>query len=84
MKFAIQVDSVGRLGMNRQIAEQIISKIESGELRPPDKLPSEQALATELHVSRDVVRRAYAILKNSGFIESHKRDGWHVTRKSQK
>lgn len=74
----LQVDASARLGMNHQIANQIQEKIESGEILPADKLPPEQVLASDLNVSRDVVRRAYAILKTNGLIESLKRDGWHV------
>ena len=65
--------------MNHQIAEQLEEKIKSGELQVGEKLPSETDLAQELNVSRDVVRRAYAILKDHGFIETiKKRDGCHV------
>lgn len=76
----LQVDASARVGMNHQIADQIEALIKSGELLPAEKLPPEQVLASDLNVSRDVVRRAYAILKNSGFIESQKRDGWHVVQ----
>jgi len=69
---------MGQLGMNQQIATQISEKIQTGEIPPETKLPSEKSLADELNVSRDVVRRAYAILKNSGFIESQQSSGWHV------
>ena len=75
----LQVDSSGKLGMNQQIADQLEEKIRSGEIQPGEKLPSETDLANELKVSRDVVRRAYAILKDNGFIETlKKRDGCHV------
>lgn len=78
-KLNLQVDSAGELGMNRQIAGQLEEKILSGEIQPGEKLPSETDLANELNVSRDVVRRAYAILKDNGFIETiKKRDGCHV------
>lgn len=78
-KFNLQVNSTGEIGMNHQIAEQLEEKIRSGEIQPGEKLPSETELANELNVSRDVVRRAYAILKGNGFIETiKKRDGCHV------
>lgn len=77
--FNIQVNSTADRGMNRQIADQLEEKIKTGEIQPGEKLPSETDLAQELNVSRDVVRRAYAILKENGFIETiKKRDGCHV------
>lgn len=83
-KLNIQVDSSGQLGMNEQIAGQLEEKILSGEIQPGDKLPSQADLANELNVSRDVVRRAYNILKDNGFIEIiKKRDGCHVRRPFQ-
>lgn len=82
-KLKLRVVAGARLGMNRQIADQIHRKISSGELQVADRLPSEQNLASELKVSRDVVRRAYHILKESGLIDSPRRQsGWQVTSNS--
>lgn len=77
-KLNLEIDPMGRLGMNRQIANQIIEKINSGELCLNDRLPSELFLADYLKVSRDVVRRAYQILRESNFIKPEGRKGWVI------
>lgn len=60
-------------GLNQQIADQIKKKVSSGEILPSERLPSEQELADELNVSRDVVRRAYNLLKENGIAETPSR-----------
>lgn len=50
-------------------------RIESGEFRPGDILPSEQNLAEMFKVSRTVVREALARLKYEGVIESKRGSG---------
>ena len=55
-KIKLKVDPLGRLGMNRQIAEQLMKKICSGEIPFHARLPGEQVLANQLNVSRDVIR----------------------------
>ena len=39
-----------------QVADQLLKMINSGELKPGDRLPSEAELAAELGVSRTTVR----------------------------
>ncbi|NDL56637.1 GntR family transcriptional regulator [Phytoactinopolyspora mesophila] len=47
----------------RQVAEDILAEIDSGALRPGDKLPSESDLASSYGVSRITVRRAIKELR---------------------
>lgn len=53
-----------------EVAEQIIQKIESGEFKTGDKLPSERDLALSLGVSRTTVREAIKSLSTIGYIET--------------
>lgn len=48
--------------------EELKNKILSGEIRPGEKLPSENELAQEYGISRHTVRKALAILANDGYI----------------
>ena len=48
--------------------EQLHGKIMSGEIRPGEKLPSENELSAEYGVSRQTVRKALQILQNEGYI----------------
>ena len=46
-----------------QIAESLLDRIESSELRPGDRLPSERELSDMLGVNRMTVRRALQVLE---------------------
>jgi GntR family transcriptional regulator, transcriptional repressor for pyruvate dehydrogenase complex len=51
-----------------EIIGQIRSRIQSNELRPGEKLPSERELAEQLGVSRNTLREAIRMLEFSGLI----------------
>jgi len=51
-----------------QIAEGLISQIESGELTPGDRLPAERELSEKLGVNRMTLRRALHVLEAQGVI----------------
>jgi len=50
-----------------------------GDWKPNEKLPDETVLATELDVSRTVVREALKVLSEKGLIESRPRIGTRVS-----
>ncbi|MEZ5727348.1 MAG: GntR family transcriptional regulator [Burkholderiaceae bacterium] len=54
-----------------QICEQIRAEVESGALRPGDKLPAERDLAARFGVSRMAVREALRSLENAGVVALH-------------
>ncbi len=51
-----------------QIAEKLISRIESGDLSPGEKLPPERCLSEEIGVNRMTLRRALEVLESQGLI----------------
>ena len=51
-----------------QIVQEILRKIESGQLSPGDRLPAERDLATQLNVSRTTVRDALRTMAGLGVI----------------
>jgi GntR family transcriptional repressor for pyruvate dehydrogenase complex len=53
-----------------EIVTSLTGALLAGELRPGDRLPSEQALATEFGVARTVVREAISQLKYDGIVQS--------------
>lgn len=59
-------------------AEQVIDYIARHGLRPGDRLPTEQALADELHYGRGVIREAVKILAALGRVNAHKGRGLFV------
>jgi GntR family transcriptional regulator, transcriptional repressor for pyruvate dehydrogenase complex len=60
------------------VASSISREIAQGRLRPGDRLPTEQALATTFGVSRNVVREAIAKLRSEGCIWSQQGRGAFV------
>ena len=53
-----------------RVAESIAGQIETGELRPGDKLPSEIAIAEQYQVAYSTARRAMKELRDRGLVES--------------
>lgn len=58
-----------------RVAAILAEEIDSGNLRPGDKLPTEAALATHFRVSRAVIREALSQLKYEGLLDSHQGKG---------
>ncbi|MEC7762167.1 MAG: GntR family transcriptional regulator [Pseudomonadota bacterium] len=55
-----------------EVCEQIRGEIQTGNLTPGDKLPSERELAEQFQVSRSTVREAFRTLEIGGVLELHK------------
>ncbi|MCI7813924.1 MAG: GntR family transcriptional regulator, partial [Robinsoniella sp.] len=51
-----------------KLMEDLKGQILSGKIQSGEKIPSENELASQYHVSRQTVRKALAILENSGYI----------------
>lgn len=62
----------------RRLARGIEALIETGELRPGDRLPAERSLATAGSVSRGTVVAAYADLAESGLVERRQGSGTRI------
>jgi GntR family transcriptional regulator len=52
-----------------QIADHLISQIESGDLHPGTQLAPERELSSELNVNRMTLRRALQVLESQGLLE---------------
>lgn len=66
------------------IAEKIIELIVTTGLRPGERLPTEQALATQMGVSRGVVREAIKSLMAVGVVGARRGAGLYVTTLPEK
>ncbi len=53
----------------QQLKDMIIARISSGELRPLDRVPSENELVESMSVSRMTANRAMRELTNEGYVE---------------
>lgn len=64
--------------MYRQIADTLRERVQQGELKPGDALPTESALQDEFAVSRVTVRQALKQLTQEAIIESIQGSGSYV------
>lgn len=64
----IAIDLRSRVPIYEQIKKQIMELILVGALGPHDQLPSVRALASELQINFNTVKRAFAELESEGVI----------------
>jgi GntR family transcriptional regulator len=69
--------------MYRQIAEELREKIESGELAPGEKLPTELKLQKQYGASRNTIRDAIKWLITGGLVETRAGQGTYVPHRIQ-
>lgn len=62
-----------------RVAEDIAARIASGELRPGARLRAERELAEHYEVAYGTIRRAMAVLRERGLIETIHGRGTFVT-----
>lgn len=67
----------------QHLANQVAAKIDSGELRPGDRLPSLRALAEEYDTTTATVQRAMGVLADGGWIKRVPNVGLFVRDHSQ-
>ncbi|RLD08391.1 MAG: hypothetical protein DRI65_02395 [Chloroflexota bacterium] len=63
----------------QQVANSILEQIQSGELQPGARLPSENALSEQHRVGRNTIRHALSELTVKGYVESVQGVGTFVT-----
>jgi len=63
----------------QQVANSILEQIQSGELQPGARLPSENALSEQHQVGRNTIRHALSELTVKGYVESVQGVGTFVT-----
>ena len=71
----IRIDQTSPEPVYLQIRDQIVAAIAHGELAASDRLPSVRALASDLGVNLHTVNKAYAVLRDEGFLMMRGRAG---------
>ncbi len=74
----IRVDQKAREPLYLQIRSQIIGAIARGDLEPGQALPSVRSLGDDLGINLHTVNKAYAVLRDEGYILMRGRSGAHV------
>ena len=72
------LDKSSYVPLYRQLVENITQKIDSGELKPGDRLPSEREMAEDLKVSRITARQALDALEQLGLVYREQGHGTFV------
>ena len=58
-----------------QIRSQIVHAVATGELRAGDALPSVRSLAADLGINMHTVNKAYAVLRDEGYVAMRRGSG---------
>ena len=72
--------TIVRAKLSEQIADRLEDMILNEELEDSEKLPSEQTLAENFNVSKNVVRESLNTLKERGLVETRNGAGNYVTK----
>lgn len=78
MSFPIQVNTSLQVPVYKQLITSIEDAIRGGEYRAGDLLPSMNDLSTRLGISKETVKKAYALLRDRGVIEAMQGKGFYV------
>ena len=71
----IRINQMSQVPIYQQIRNEIVAAIAAGEIRPGDQLPSVRSLAGDLGINLHTVNKAYAILRDDGYVLMRGRSG---------
>ncbi|WP_028309685.1 GntR family transcriptional regulator [Desulfitibacter alkalitolerans] len=71
----IKIDLQSEIPIYTQLQNSIIEGIVTGELKPGEALPSVRNMASDIGINMHTVNKAYNLLRQEGFIQSHRQKG---------
>lgn len=71
----IKIDMNSETALYEQIYNSIIWGIATGQLRPGAQMPTVRKLGSDLGINLHTVNKAYAILKQKGYLSAHRNKG---------
>jgi GntR family transcriptional regulator/MocR family aminotransferase len=74
----LQLPAAGKMSLQSQIREVLVSAILGGQLPVQERIPSSRHMARQLGVSRNTVVFAYQSLIDDGYIVARERSGYYV------
>src|ERR1700677_4686540 len=74
----LHLQSESHIPLYVQLRDQLRAMVDSGELRPGDRIPASRELAVQLGVHRTTVANAYAELESEALIEGHVGRGTYI------
>lgn len=76
----ISINEMSEIPIYQQIRNQIVQGISDGRLAPGEQLPTVRGLAEEIGINSMTVNKAYALLKQEGYIYADRRSGARVQK----
>lgn len=74
----LRIDFTSQEPIYLQIRSQIVHAVATGELQAGDALPSVRSLAGDLGVNMHTVNKAYAVLRDEGYVTMRGRSGAYI------
>jgi len=74
----IRIDKEDPTPLYKQLVDSVINKIRMSEAAEGEILPSMNELSDSLDISKETVKKAYTILRDSGYIEARQGKGYFV------
>lgn len=74
----LEIDPHSEIPIYQQLIDKLLIGIAKGELKEGEQLPSVRQLADEIGVNMMTVSKAYAFLKEEGYIITDRRNGTKV------
>lgn len=68
MALVVTIEKLSSVPLFEQVRRQVIAAIAAGDVRPGDALPSVRSLACDLGINLHTVNKAYAALRDEGFV----------------
>jgi len=76
-----QLSRTGRINLQTEIRQVLVSAILTGHLPANERVPSSRKMAQNMGVSRNTVVLAYQGLLDDGYLVAHERSGYYVNGK---
>lgn len=77
----VDIKSLSRKSLSKQVIDEIINLLMTGQLKPGDRIPSEHELMEICDVSRPVIREALTSLEVMGIVNRKTRHGTFFSEK---
>ena len=74
----IRIDELSDVPIYKQLRNQIVMGISSGELKSGEQLPTVRNLALEMGINTMTVSKAYQLLKTEGYIMTDRKNGARI------
>ncbi len=84
MKEAIEMSAKPKQNLTQRVVSSLRERIQKKDIKPGEKLPTEQKLIEEFGVSRTVIREAVSALKADGLVDSRQGAGVFVLTNKKK